>query len=145
MKLRTTMCCIAFFETRTIDLDPEELGDHSFAVCHANFLFVGSRLLRDPINEIPHHFIGRIIGNVGKPSLPFLVTPPDPMVQDYNPSLWHLIAHAKFDGWRRTASKERLSISPSPDMMSLCTSANGVFAISLPDCSKLPSRRMTDK
>lgn len=98
MKLRTTMCCIAFFETGTIDLDPEELGDHGFAVCHANSIFVGSRLLSDPINEIPHYFIERIIGNVGKPGLTFLVTPPDPMVQDFDPSLWHLIAHEKFDG-----------------------------------------------
>lgn len=98
MKLRTTMCCIAFFETGTIDLNPEELGDHSFAVCHSNSIFVGSRLLSDPINEIPQHFIERIIGNVGKPGLTFLVTPPDPMVQDFDPSLWHLIAHEKFDG-----------------------------------------------
>lgn len=98
MKLRTTMCCISFFETGTIDLDPEELGDHSFAVCHANSIFVGSRLLSDPMNKIPHYFIERIIGNVGKPGLTFLVTPPDPMVQDFDPSLWHLIAHDKFDG-----------------------------------------------
>ncbi|KAL6892124.1 hypothetical protein GGI43DRAFT_425088 [Trichoderma evansii] len=97
-ELQTTMCCIAFFETGTIDLDLEELGDHSFAVCHANSIFVGSRLLSDPINEIPHYFIERIIGNVGKPGLTFLVTPPDPMVQDFDPSLWHLIAHEKFDG-----------------------------------------------
>lgn len=98
MKLRTTMCCIAFFETGTIDLDPEELGDHTFAVCHANSIFVGSRLLSDPINDIPHYSIERIIGNVGKPGLTFLVTPPDPMIQDFDPSMWHLIAHEKFDG-----------------------------------------------
>ncbi|KAL7945338.1 hypothetical protein V8C42DRAFT_322840 [Trichoderma barbatum] len=98
MELWTSMCCIAFFDTGTIDLNPEDLGYHSFAVCHANSIFVGSRLLRDPIDEVPHYSIERVIGNVGKPGLTFLITPPDPMVQDFDPSLWHLIAHEKFDG-----------------------------------------------
>ncbi|KAI5456013.1 hypothetical protein BGZ63DRAFT_397291 [Mariannaea sp. PMI_226] len=97
-KVHAVMACIAYFETGGLDVNPEDLGDYTFAVCHATSIFVASRLLGDPIDDTLEHSVERIIGNVGKPGLSFLVTPPDPKSQAFDPSSWHLIAHEKYDG-----------------------------------------------
>ncbi|KAI0147171.1 hypothetical protein GGR57DRAFT_493955 [Xylariaceae sp. FL1272] len=97
-KLQAIMSCIAYFATGTLDINPDDLGKHTFAVCHGTSIFVASRLLGDPVDRTLGNSVERIIGNVGKPGLSFLVTPPDPKGQRLDPSSWHLIAHEKYDG-----------------------------------------------
>ncbi|EXM13238.1 hypothetical protein FOTG_18304 [Fusarium oxysporum f. sp. vasinfectum 25433] len=97
-RLQTIMSCIAYFETGALDVDPKDLGEHTFAVCHATSIFVASRLLDDPIDDTLQYSVERIVGNVGKPGLSFLITPPDPKSQNVNPSSWRLINHEKYNG-----------------------------------------------
>lgn len=97
-RLQTVMSCIAYFETGAHDVDPKNLGEHTFAVCHATSIFVASRLLDDPIDDTLQYSVERIVGNVGKPGLSFLITPPDSKSRKFNASSWRLVNHEKYDG-----------------------------------------------
>ena len=96
--LRAIFCCIAYFETGIFDADPGTLGGQTFALCHANSIFVASNLLRDPMDTTPEIPVERIIGNVGKPGLAFLITPIEPKISKPDYSSWHMVSHELFDG-----------------------------------------------
>ena len=96
--LRAIFSCIAYFETGIFDADPGTLGGQTFALCHANSIFVASNLLRDPMDTTPEIPVERIIGNVGKPGLAFLITPIEPKISKLDYSAWHMVSHELFDG-----------------------------------------------
>jgi hypothetical protein len=96
--LHAIFSCIAYFETGTCDVDPEDMYDHIFAVCHANSIFVTSHLLNDPLEPVGDMAIERITGNVGKPGLAFLTRPPNPMTRKLDYSSWRMVNHEPFDG-----------------------------------------------
>ena len=123
--LPVTLACIAYFETGGLDVDPDSIGSDTFALCHSNSIFVAAGLLADPSDAIklklkddtsfkadiplraeplpeksPWFFtpIQRIIGNVGKPGLGFLVSPANPKMRKLDYSSWHMISHEPYDG-----------------------------------------------
>jgi hypothetical protein len=96
--LQATFSCIAYFETGSYDIDPSNIGNQAFAISHSSSIFVASQLLGDPHEESRHAPVERIVGNVGKPGLAILITPPHPKIRKLDFSSWHKIAHEPFDG-----------------------------------------------
>lgn len=90
--------CIALFETGFVDVDPETIGENVIAVSNTNSIFVARALLLDPAAVIPVVPVERIIGNVGKPGLAFLITPPNQKIRKTDYASWNLVAHDPFDG-----------------------------------------------
>lgn len=90
--------CISLFETGLLDVDPGTIGENVIAVSHTNSIFVASALLMDPAAAVPVVPVERIIGNVGKPGLAFLISPPDPKMRKIDYASWNLVAHETFDG-----------------------------------------------
>jgi hypothetical protein len=56
-RLQAAMSCIAYFETGGLEVDLKELGQHVFALRHATSIFVASRLLGDPADDVIEHGI----------------------------------------------------------------------------------------
>jgi hypothetical protein len=101
LPLAASLSCIAYFETGGFDIDPEFIGDNTFAMCYSTSIFVASSMLSDPINATlsdENSFVKRIIGNVGKPGLAFLIAPPNPRKRALDYGSWHVVAHEPFDG-----------------------------------------------
>ena len=90
--------CIALFETGVIDVDPATIGEGIIAMCNANSIFVASELLLDPTAEVPPVPVERMTGNIGKPGLAFLITPPNPKIGQVDSKSWNVIDHKAFDG-----------------------------------------------
>lgn len=106
LPLAASLSCIAYFETGGLDIDPESIEGHTFAMCYSTSIFVASSMLSDPINAAmktgrlgdENSSVERIIGNVGKPGLVFLIAPPNPRKRELDYGSWHMIAHEPFDG-----------------------------------------------
>ncbi|KAH6653268.1 hypothetical protein BKA67DRAFT_569058 [Truncatella angustata] len=96
--LQATFSCIAYFETGSYDIEPSNIGNQAFAISHSSSIFVASQLLGDPHEASRHAPVERIVGNVGKPGLAILITPPHPKIRKLDFSSWHKIAHEPFDG-----------------------------------------------
>lgn len=96
--LSATLSCIAYFETGGLDIDPISIGRDTFALSHNASLFVASNLLRDPGEDDTGPLVEVLFGNVGRPGLAFLISPPDPRIADVNFADWNLVTHAPFDG-----------------------------------------------
>lgn len=97
------LSCIAYFQTGGMDIDPTSIGEVVFAICHSNSIFVLDGLLEDPANHVEeggqsYSGVQRIIGNVGKPGLAFLMAPANPRVRKLDFGSWQMVAHEPFDG-----------------------------------------------
>lgn len=89
--------CITLFETGFLELDPSKLTD-AVAICSDNSIFVASRLLLDPIAEVPTIPVKRITGNIGKPGFSILIPPAEPKILQIGCRSWKVVAHENFDG-----------------------------------------------
>ncbi|RKU43627.1 hypothetical protein DL546_003622 [Coniochaeta pulveracea] len=96
--LQAALSCIAYFETGELDVNPGIIGDEAFAVCMGSSIYVAERMLRDPTEVMSKATIERLVGNVGRPGVAFLITPPNPMVRKLDYSSWHMVSHDPFDG-----------------------------------------------
>jgi hypothetical protein len=91
------LACIAMFDSGTYDLDPEGLSK-VFALSSGNSIYVAAPLLCDP-HEIPlEREVRRVVGNIGRPGLAFLIPPTEPKIRKPNNESWMHINHAPFDG-----------------------------------------------
>ncbi|KAH3948728.1 hypothetical protein HBH53_098360 [Parastagonospora nodorum] len=94
----TAFAIIAYFESGIHDVDPKQL-ESVIALSAADSLFVSQQLLEDPYKSIPCSTgIRRILGNVGKPGVTFLLPPQEPMTRDVSTSSWKLNSYRPFDG-----------------------------------------------
>ena len=91
------LACIALFDSGTYDLDPEGLSK-VFALSSGNSIYVAAPLLCDP-HEMPlEREVRRVVGNIGRPGLAFLIPPTEPKIRKLNNESWMHINHAPFDG-----------------------------------------------
>jgi hypothetical protein len=88
---------IAMFESGTCNIDPQSLSE-VFAMSSGNSLFVSGALLCDPFEVPASNEIRRVIGNVGRAGLTFLISPPEVKVREADAEKWMAINHNKFDG-----------------------------------------------
>jgi hypothetical protein len=94
---RQALACIAMFDSGTYDLDPEGLSK-VFALSSGNSIYVAAPLLCDP-HEIPlEREVRRVVGNIGRPGLAFLIPPTEPKIRKLNNESWMHINHVPFDG-----------------------------------------------
>jgi hypothetical protein len=59
------------------------------------------QLLEDPYNSktlCQRSSVRRILGNIGKPGLTFLLPPQEPMIRDIDPNSWRVNSYHPFDG-----------------------------------------------
>ncbi|KAI1382824.1 uncharacterized protein F4822DRAFT_440853 [Hypoxylon trugodes] len=104
--LRAIFSCVSHLETGAKDVDPNDIGDQTFAVCHGTSIFVPESLLKDPLESSSEIPVERMAGNVGKPGLSFLISSPGPKIRKVNHSTWHMISHEPFDGVAQDSFRE---------------------------------------
>ena len=88
---------IAMFESGTCNLDPSVLSE-VFAMSSGNSLYVAGSLLCDPSERSKTTEIRRIVGNIGKAGVNFLIPPPEVRIREADPGKWLSINHHVFDG-----------------------------------------------
>jgi hypothetical protein len=88
---------IAMFESGTCNVDPQSLGE-VFALSSGNSLFVAGGLLCDPFEVPASNEVRRVIGNVGRAGLTFLISPPKVKIREADAEKWVAINHNEFDG-----------------------------------------------
>ncbi|OJZ91007.1 hypothetical protein ASPFODRAFT_215242 [Aspergillus luchuensis CBS 106.47] len=87
------------FESGTISLDTPDL-EAVFAISSGNSLFIAKQLLYDPTpaDRIAPYAVSHAIGNVGKPGIALLVSPPELEIREHTLERWRLVNHHPFDG-----------------------------------------------
>ncbi|KAM3077388.1 hypothetical protein ACMFMG_006735 [Clarireedia jacksonii] len=96
-RLTLSFACLAMFESGQFDIAPESLHG-VFALSSGDSIFMYSALLADPAVEPPKLHIKRVLGNLGRPGMSFLVSPAKPRLKEYSLASWHLVNHFPFDG-----------------------------------------------
>ncbi|KAK2791998.1 hypothetical protein FQN52_004104 [Onygenales sp. PD_12] len=86
-----TLSLVAYFEG-FIDTDPDNLKD-AFALCSGDSIY----LVCDPFEAPRDIELKRILGNIGKPGVVFLVSPQAPIVRDPELGRWSA-NYSQFDG-----------------------------------------------
>ncbi|KAH8684202.1 hypothetical protein BGZ60DRAFT_161886 [Tricladium varicosporioides] len=89
--------CIAMFESGTCNMDPESLKE-VFAMSSGNSLYVAGPLLCDPHEEPGPTEIRRVVGNIGRAGITFLIAPPEVNMRKADTGKWMHIDHYPFDG-----------------------------------------------
>jgi hypothetical protein len=93
------------FESGTCNIDPRTLSE-AFAMSSGNSLYVAGALLCDPIEETNCMEIRRVIGNIGRSGITFLISPPEVKQRDADPEKWMQINHHPFDGKQENHFKQ---------------------------------------
>ncbi|KAH7400316.1 hypothetical protein BKA64DRAFT_479286 [Cadophora sp. MPI-SDFR-AT-0126] len=94
---REAFACVAMFDSGACNLDPESL-EHVFAMSSGNSLFVAGSLLCDPYERTEPNEIRRIIGNIGRAGISFLLKTPRPDIRERELENWKQINHHSFHG-----------------------------------------------
>jgi hypothetical protein len=97
LTLSQSFACLAMFESGTCNLEPEALSE-VFAMSSGNSLYVANALLFDPYEVRTSNMIQRMVGNVGRAGITFLISPSDVKVRESGPEKWMSINHNVFDG-----------------------------------------------
>ena len=75
-----TFACIAMLESGSFNLNPNDLSD-VMALSAGDSIYVAAPILCDPATQRRPHEITRIIGNLGRPGLAFLIAPRNPRIR----------------------------------------------------------------
>lgn len=97
LTLPQAFACVAMFESGTCNLDPHSLSE-VFAMSSGNSLYVAGPLLCDPYEQPSPTEIRRVVGNVGRAGITFLISPSDVKTRRSDPEKWMAINHNRFDG-----------------------------------------------
>lgn len=87
--------CIARFESGKFNLHPSSMN-RVIAISSGNSIYVARCLLQDPCGSRSSTAIERIVGNIGKAGMAFLVCPDIPDVREEAINPW-VVAHHPFD------------------------------------------------
>lgn len=105
---KNTFSCITYFETGGINIPPDNLSQ-VLAMSIDNSIYVAAPLLCDPIERPHQHEVRRVVGNIGKAGIAFLIPPTNPLVRKPKPNQWDLVNHFPYDG-KAENSFERTSL-----------------------------------
>jgi len=93
----TAFACIAMFESGIYDIDPSLL-ENVIAMSSSDSIYIGGALLLDPQELAYSGDIRRVLGNIGRPGMAFLIPPVDPMIREVKMAEWSRIDRDEFDG-----------------------------------------------
>ncbi|KAJ5823821.1 hypothetical protein N7447_006161 [Penicillium robsamsonii] len=87
------------FEAGEISVDLAKLAD-VLAISSGNSLFIAEQLLHDPMSlkSLCSGAVSHVMGNVGKPGVTLLVSPPEVEVREHDIEKWKFVNHNSFDG-----------------------------------------------
>lgn len=97
MSLSQCFACVTMLETGRFNLYPHQL-ELVVALSCEDSLYVATSLLSDPWETSGGTQIKRVVGNIGRAGLAFIVPPANPMVLEMDIDHWYQINHSKFDG-----------------------------------------------
>lgn len=100
-----TFACIAMFENRDINLQPELL-QKVMAMSAGTSIYVAMPLICDPFECPKENEVKHIIGNIGKPGVSFMIPPVPPKRRVVDEHIWKNATHALFDGRLDDAFKD---------------------------------------
>ena len=92
-----TFACISMFESGSFDLDPELL-QHVMAISAGDSIYVAAPILCDPAIVTKSYEVRRIVGNIGRAGIAYLIPPTDPMVKKLALETYQVINHDPYDG-----------------------------------------------
>ncbi|KAK0507149.1 hypothetical protein JMJ35_010187 [Cladonia borealis] len=92
-----TFACVAMFESGCFDLKPDVLN-RVMAVSAGDSIYVAAPVLCDPAVRTKPHEVRRIIGNVGRPGLAFLIPPISPRMRQIDLHTYRVINHNPYNG-----------------------------------------------
>ncbi|KAG8161927.1 hypothetical protein KVR01_007692 [Diaporthe batatas] len=125
--LAMAFSCIAFMDTGKVSLDPESL-EQVIALSSGNSLFVSTRLLTDPFDELDETAVTRIVGNVGAPGVSLLIPPAaSPLTSSLSPERG-AVTYASFNGRREDNFKgTTLQLSLTSQRLPLAYGVSGII------------------
>jgi len=88
------------FESGVYNINPNLLVN-VIAMSSSDSIYIGGVLLLDPQELAYSGDIKRVLGNIGKPGMAFLVPPVDPLIKEVKMSDWSRIDRDDFDGEMR--------------------------------------------
>ncbi|KAF5230520.1 hypothetical protein FANTH_13792 [Fusarium anthophilum] len=96
-RLAVSLACIAMFESGEFDIDPRALLG-TFALSSGDSIYLTSAMTTDPALVSARGEVRRVLGNLGRPEMVFLVSAAKPMLGGCNLSSWHMVDHEPFNG-----------------------------------------------
>ncbi|KAJ5170054.1 uncharacterized protein N7500_002837 [Penicillium coprophilum] len=87
------------FEAGEISVDVAKMAD-VLAISSGNSLFIAGQLLHDPLSSesLCPGAVSHVMGNVGKPGVTLLVSPPEVEIREHDIERWQFVNHNPFDG-----------------------------------------------
>jgi hypothetical protein len=89
--------CIAYFESGVMEVPPDHM-QNVMAIASGDSLYVAAQLLCDPAANVKPYEIHRVVGNIGRAGLAFLLPPRSPMVRELDSESWTMVNHEPFNG-----------------------------------------------
>ena len=93
----TAFSCIAYFESGVMEVPPNQIPN-VMAIASGDSLYVAAQLLCDPAANVKPYEIHRVVGNIGRAGLAFLIPPQNPMVRQVDSESWTMVNHEPFNG-----------------------------------------------
>lgn len=94
---RATFACISMFESGGFDFTPSQL-DKVMAMSTGDSIFVAAAILCDPATRPEPYEIRRIVGNIGRAGIAFLIPPSNPRIKELDLETYEVINHDPYDG-----------------------------------------------
>lgn len=92
MTRAAAISCIAWFESGRMEISPRSFSN-VMAISSGDSLYVAAQLLCDPAANIKPYEIHRVVGNIGRAGLAFLIPPQNPMVRTADYDSWKMVNH----------------------------------------------------
>lgn len=94
---RATFACISMFESGGFDFTPSQM-DRVMAMSAGDSIYVAAAILCDPAKRPEPFEIRRIVGNIGRAGIAFLVPPNNPRIKELDLETYQVINHDPYDG-----------------------------------------------
>ncbi|KAH7039002.1 hypothetical protein B0J12DRAFT_788423 [Macrophomina phaseolina] len=91
-----SMSCVAYMDSGYHDVKPSALKN-AMAMSSGDSLYIAMRLACDPFEQPADYELKRVLGNVGRPGVTFLIPPLRPIRREVDVDSWKVINNASFN------------------------------------------------
>ena len=96
-RLSISFACIAMLETGEFNIHPKSL-EGVMALSIGDSIYVATALISDPSASQSQCPLRRVMGNLGRSEMAFLIPPSSPRLENHDLTSWNLVNHLPFDG-----------------------------------------------